>query len=451
MRKSSREIAKKVGVPGCDSRQDLNWRDSGTSAFLSYALTLLSSPQLQLLGDDVSVPAVFEGQTLRGDHSERGVIRPSCTALLLIEVATGTSIENAHSMIKKAVAISQRTLGKHHRDTLRFRQSEAEYTELQGDSIGSERLLRGILAAQISTLGNHHCNSLSTMRSLTRVIDNQDRHVEAEDLVLQLIGLHGQTYGERHEDTIDVMQDLSDVSVSQGPSDEATELNFQVPKLGSFLQSLKALATNFELQGEDEQAEELYLGLIENEDKSRYASLEMDTILLELGSLNVKQGLDNKAERYKVRALAYCQEMFGDCEPRPWVAMRNLSSVYFRQQRYDNAEKLSLVSFEQMRNRLCGSDPRTLESMLDLSRVQRMQGKSDESKKNFMDVVSLRLKVLGDQDEQYNSLVNVLWDMCRVNPDGPEVSKPILGTSSQSERMERAESDSAEETQPSPA
>ena len=177
---------------------DTNWNTK--SALLPHALALISSPQLLLLNNDVSVPTIFKDQVLQDNHAIKCRICPSCTANILTEMLSrNKSWVQKLRMIRKAVAITSYTLGPNHVLTLNHRWNEARASWRLEESEQSDLAFRSILEGYASTLGPNHVETLRTRRFLAETLNDQGKLEEAEQILQQVIEISSREYGERHQ------------------------------------------------------------------------------------------------------------------------------------------------------------------------------------------------------------------------------------------------------------
>ena len=213
-----------------DADYDTNWRTKST--YLPHALTLLASPQLMLLDDGVSVPSVFNGQILKGDHAAKGHICASCTSNILTEMLSrNRSWVQKLRLTRKAVAITSAVFGPDHIITLDHRWSEARASWRLEESMRSDLAFRSVLAGCIATLGPKHEKTLRTGRFLAETLNDQGTLDEAEQILQGVIQSSSQSYGETHPLTLEAIQSLSTNLVLQGRREEAMAMNSRISNL----------------------------------------------------------------------------------------------------------------------------------------------------------------------------------------------------------------------------
>ncbi|MCJ1450413.1 hypothetical protein MMC28_000744 [Mycoblastus sanguinarius] len=192
---------------------------------------------------------------------------------------------------------------------------------------------------------------------------------------------------------------------------------------------MKALAENFELQGQYTQAEDLYLRALYRVlnvesavPKGSRQKIEGDT-MSQLGSMYFKQKRFDDAGHVQSLALPIFERLWGKHHRWTLNVMADLAMTYYCQGRYDEAEKLDLVVFEQRKQLEGESHWGTLDSMWNLSATWLEQGKAVESglplrervKTNkayhlALDTVNLTLRVFGDQHKDFLSRI----ERCRI-------------------------------------
>ena len=250
-------------------RSDLGYKLS--LQYLPHALSLMSSPPVSIQADEgVSVPEVFQGQTLLNEHTTDGVICPTCTGKVLMSmVGVGGSFTRDLQMIKKAVAICSLALGTNHIIVSSYRSLEADALRLLMDHTSAEMTYREALVGYESTLGSANRETLDIERKIAFAMSMQGKYDEAERLLVRLRKTSCEEHGQEDPVTVKITQALSNNMVAQGRNEEALKLNLEISKLDIDRRSKWNLASSYRNMSEYTEAETLYLSLLDDEDALR--------------------------------------------------------------------------------------------------------------------------------------------------------------------------------------
>ena len=289
-----------------------NWK--AKSAYLPHALALISSPQLSLQDEVISIPTAFRGQTIVSGHTTKGEICPSCTANILTEMlSSDKSLLQRLNVARKAIRISSHTFGLAHLQTLHHRSVEAQALWHLEESAEAERTFRDILQGYTLELGPGHRHTVRTKRFLAETLNDQGKYEEAEQHLLRLLEICKQEYGDQHVFTIEAMQTMSTSLVLQGLINEAVDLNSKISRLPHNVNSKYKLAKSHVSLSEYTAAEKICLNLLEDGnalDRDEYVSV--DKIWHLLGKIYRKQKAYEKAEDILLQALPYRQKKYGE-------------------------------------------------------------------------------------------------------------------------------------------
>ena len=199
-----------------------------------HALALLSRPPISTPSKGVTLPPIFQDQTLKDNHAEKGAICPTCTANILAEVCcTDYPIQNL-PMVKKAFVISANTLGPNHATTLHYRSIEAEALWHSENPVEAEQVYRKILSRYDSIYGIGHPESVRNRRNLAGALGDQEKYQEAERelrILIKACESYATPDTANQNDLASAMQGLSTIMVLQGRKEEATIINRDISKM----------------------------------------------------------------------------------------------------------------------------------------------------------------------------------------------------------------------------
>ncbi len=162
--------------------------------------------------------------------------------------------------------------------------------------------------------------------------------------------------------------------------------------------SLNNLALLYDLQGEYEQAESLYVQAIElyqtllEEQHPHVASL-----LDNLAGLYYSRGKYKEAEPLFLRALELRKTLLGEQHPDVATSFNNLALLYKSQGRYELAELLYFQALKLRKTLLGEQHPHVASSLNNLALLYSLKGKYEQAESLYLKALELRKTLLGEQ------------------------------------------------------
>ena len=317
--------------------------------YLPHALELVLSPQLLLHEDEVVVPGIFQTQRLQSEddlHKDPDSICSHCTAEILSEMYSHQWCKDQElSMIGKAIAILNHTLGPDHNLTVRRRFREAEL--LSYPDVGrfgdAEHIYRELLANQTYKLGLSKYQTVSTKLRLANVLIKQGHDTEAEHLLLQVTEYSKEQPEYRPWDNprMSAIARLLELYIRQERTEEAFRFNSMLSNLASQPHELHDLAKCYFLQHEYTKAEEICVHLLEDDQAlSRMPLAWIGTIWDTLKRIYKHQELLDKYEVILLKLVAIHKSAYGDQHSMTLSSINLLAKEYLDQDRYDECENL---------------------------------------------------------------------------------------------------------------
>jgi len=239
--------------------------------------------------------------------------------------------EIAEQLYREALSIYQKLLGNEHEDIAVILNNLAATLYEKGDLEASEPMQREALAMHRKLFGNDHPDISSILFNLARCLEERGEYDEAEKLFQQALELDRKNFGEDHPDVA-----------------------FSLGKLAYLL----------ELKGENEEAEKLY-----REELSIYRKVlgdEHPYVAIGLGKVArifYNKGDFETAEQLYREVLAIQQKSLPVDDWRIAIHMYNLSYCLTMLKRYQEAEPLSLKSYQILKIKRGENDVHTVASL----------------------------------------------------------------------------------------
>ncbi|RYP75129.1 hypothetical protein DL771_002590 [Monosporascus sp. 5C6A] len=190
---------------------------------------------------------------------------------LLLHIGQSYSIlgkyKEAELILRPAVELREKVLGREHPDTLVSMNNFAEDLRNQGRYEKAEQIHRQTLELREQVLGREHPNTLASISNLALVLDSRGKHDEAEQMQRQTLELREQVLGREHPDTLASMNNLALVLDSQGKYNEAEQMQRQTLEVKKkvlgrehpdTLASMNILALILSKQGKYDEAKQMY-------------------------------------------------------------------------------------------------------------------------------------------------------------------------------------------------
>ncbi|KAJ6090103.1 Tetratricopeptide-like helical [Penicillium sp. IBT 16267x] len=162
------------------------------------------------------------------------------------------------------------------------------------------------------------------------------------------------------------------------------------------LLSTAMLAHAYRLEGQWEEAEELFMQVMETR-KTKLGADHPDTLtsMANLASTYRSQGRWEEAEQLFVQVMEARKTKLGADHPSTLTSMGNLASTYWNQGRWDDAEQLEVQVMATRKTKLGVNHPDTLTSMANLAHTLRSSGQDTAAVLLMAECVRLRDQKLG--------------------------------------------------------
>ncbi|KAK5096475.1 hypothetical protein LTR70_001649 [Exophiala xenobiotica] len=118
-------------------------------------------------------------------------------------------INEAETLVVKALELSEKVVGKDHPDTMRLIDSRAVIAVAKEDDELAEELTREVTKARKKALGPKHPSTLTSLENLAMILKNQEHYPQAERLLRQILQKRKEVLGPNHPSTINSMSRLA--------------------------------------------------------------------------------------------------------------------------------------------------------------------------------------------------------------------------------------------------
>ena len=131
----------------------------------------------------------------------------------------------AEPLVKRALAIDEKTLGPEHPDTAQSLNDLAVLYKSQGLYSNAEPLYQRALVIREKALGPEHPDTSSSLNNLAGLYDNQGLYVKAESLYKRALAINEKALGPEHRDTANSLNNLAYLYNKQGLYSKADHLS----------------------------------------------------------------------------------------------------------------------------------------------------------------------------------------------------------------------------------
>jgi len=214
----------------------------------------------------------------------------------------------AEPLLKRALEIREKTMGKDHPDTATSLNNLAGLYRAQGKYAEAEPFLKRALDIHEKALGKDHPLTATSLNNLAALYDSQGKYAEAEPLYKRALDIRVKTLGKDHPDTAESLNNLAELYNSQGMYVEAEPLY------------KRALDIQEKALGNDHPSAAITLN--------------------NLAGLYYAQGKYTEAEPLYKRTLAILEAALGPEHPNVATALENYADLLRKMNRVDEAAKL---------------------------------------------------------------------------------------------------------------
>jgi CHAT domain-containing protein/Tfp pilus assembly protein PilF len=215
---------------------------------------------------------------------------------------------DAEPLYKRAVEISERSLGPDHPQVAASLNNLATLYVDQGRYVDAEQLFKQVLAMRERAFGPDHPQVAGSLSNLATLYRELNRNADAEPLFKRALEISERALGSDHPNITQSLTNLATLYVEQGRYADAEPLY------------KRSLAISEKTLGPDHP--------------------DVGQPLNNLAVLYKKQGRYADAELFLKRALTIAEQALGPDHPDVAVPLTNLAALYLAQSRYADAEPL---------------------------------------------------------------------------------------------------------------
>ncbi|KAK4161917.1 kinesin light chain [Cladorrhinum sp. PSN259] len=211
------------------------------------------------------------------------------------------------------------------------------------------------------------------------------RWEEAEKLEVQVMEISKTKLGADYPDTLTSMANLALTYMNQGRADYPFTLS-----------SIGNLASTYRKQGRWEEAEKLFVQVMETR-KTKLRADYPDTLtsMANIASIFWNQGRWEEAEKLFMQVMETRKTKLGADYLDTLLSMGNLASIFWNQGRWEEAEKLEVQVMETRKTKLGADHLDTLTSMANLAFTWKSQGRHSDALALIEECTQARQRLLG--------------------------------------------------------
>jgi tetratricopeptide (TPR) repeat protein len=307
-----------------------------------------------------------------------------------------------------------------------------------GDNRSAIPYLTRLYQLRREHLGEHKGPTNTAKNYLALAYNAAGQYSEAERLFDELIEFYQQSNPENVGMLPWLKCNISRIYIRQGRYEEAERLLVEtlsssetawwkrwMPEGEPYLENLAEIYLYW---GKYEQAEKLFKETVESQGREGTSDPGAAVYSMDgLGRLYMAQNRYDQAEEQFKKGIDFGNhELPGKDHPLTLRNINDLSVLYTKQKKYEDAERLFDEVLEARKLKLGDDHPDTLESKNDLAMLYKEQGRYEEAEKYLLEAVEGRRLKLGDTNPHTIESVNNLIDLYEAW-DKPEKAKQWQG------------------------
>ncbi|KAL8812376.1 MAG: hypothetical protein Q9223_007308, partial [Gallowayella weberi] len=219
-------------------------------------------------------------------------------------------------------------------------------------------------------------------------------------------------------------QNLLRNTIAQGRMDEANAIIDRIAAYHRTGSDKLTLAGFYRDTGRYDEAETLYLSLLDDVTALQGKEYSPDDVWNSLARMYVKQKFYSKAENVERQILAYQERVYGKSSLAVLGSSIYLGWILFFQAQYDEAEAMLPPLVDLLKQKGDELDWLVLNARWILARVWLNQKRVDESREEALEIISLMERAFGAHHSKYIEKVERLRFFWGINPDGTVFEDP---------------------------
>jgi tetratricopeptide (TPR) repeat protein/predicted Ser/Thr protein kinase len=273
--------------------------------------------------------------------------------------------DRAEPNLKKALAISRKTLGDGHPNVAAGTTKLAIVLFAKGDYGAAEELHREALAIRLKALGDEHPDVATSRSNLAMVLNAQGDHGDAEKLFGEALRILRKALGDEHPRVAICLNNIAGVHRAKGDYDAAAKLFREAHAI-------------------------LRKALGDEHPRVATSRNNLAAVLESKGNLEA-------AERLHSEGLAILRKALGDGHPRVATSLNNLATVLKSKGNLDAAQRLHSEALAILREALGDEHPQVAASLNNLASVLKSKGNLEAAERLHREGLAILRKALGDE------------------------------------------------------
>jgi serine/threonine protein kinase len=301
-------------------------------------------------------------------------------------------------------------------------EEQARLMEVMGDvyrNLGlypqAESLIRNALAIRTRLLGKDNQATLKSMDSLGLTLELESHYTEAEKVDRQTLALRERSGGAEDRSTVETMTNLGVVLNGEGRYQDAEQVNRKAveiaqrkfgPKDKVTADATGDLAIDLAYEGKFPEAEVQFREVLQM-DRDSYGTDDLRTFGAEgnLGAVLLQEENYSGSEKIFRDLLERMRRVLGPDHPRTLLIMGNLALVLKAERHYAESERVFREVYELKQKKLGPEHRSTLVTAGNLAEVLRKQDKNAEAEALIRPALAIERRTLGnDHSDTVNSM-----------------------------------------------
>lgn len=297
----------------------------------------------------------------------------------------------------------------------------------------AESLLRRAVEIRLRVLGKNNADTLKSMSDLAGLLNLDSRYPEAEKWSHETVNTRRRELGPEHRDTLNSMSQLALILNNQGHYGEAEKLHREVLEVAKRVFGtqdsltrgvMKNLAIDLAYEGKLGEAEKAFRDVLEVDQRTFGA--DHPEVLGDMNNLAAALQQEQKwaeAEKRYLEVLQAYRRVLGPEHPDTLMSMGNLAQALAGEKRFAESEKLLRETLEIKRRRLGPEHRYTLVTMGNLAETLTEEGHYAEAGQLFEQTLEMERRALGAQHSDTLVTLDSLGDLRKKEKRYPEAER----------------------------
>lgn len=327
-------------------------------------------------------------EKLYGPHHPSTAISLNNLALLYMEQEQDTKAE---PLLQRALSLFEQQPEPDQPSTAGCLENLGQLYMRQGKDEQAEMLLQRALALSERSLGPKHIDTATCLYNLGQLFMRQGKYDQAEALHVQALSIHEQRLGHNHPDTAYLLRGLAYLSYHEGKLEQAELLYLQ-----SLIIREQHLGPTHPDTLETRQAYSDFLHLLSMEGRQLGTEYPHTAgCLSNLAGIYWKQERYAEAEPLLVRALTLFEQQAGPQHHDTAGCLYNLGLLSLKQGKYEQSEAFYQQALSIRERCLGPTHPHTADVLHGLAELYQCQEKYEQAENMYRRALAIREQCLG--------------------------------------------------------